>query len=496
MHLDETSSIPFYQQIFDDFRAGIESGAYPAHSKLPSIRGLASDLGCSRNTIEAAYRLLVQEGFAKSRPGSGYTVQDASFLQATPPSSHAQTGGLLQEHLDSREAAAAAAAAKADASAGSAQGAGAARAADAPARFDFTYGNLQKGTFPAASWRTITDDILLSVERERADVYADPLGEHELRTEISWRLCALRGIKCTPEQIVVQGGTQSSVQNLLTLFDGTTDVVAMDDPGYDGVRAVIERNHFTVAPCRVMETPDAFMADVDASGARLIYVTPSSQFPTCKHMPLDTRERLIDWAAEHNAYILEDDYCRDFRYKDRPVPPLQSIDTRRRVIYMGTFSKSLSPALRMNYLVLPPELLERWREVFSGAYSAVPWLSQAVLARFLSSGLWDRHLRRLQARNRRKYELLIDALREHMGNKVEVMENGTGLHLLVNVPDGRTQPELIAAARKAGVQIYGTEQYWIRKENALPGCVLVGFSAIEEDDIEPGVRALAHAWFG
>lgn len=477
MNLDETSSTPFYLQIYDHYRAGIEKGRYPAGSKLPSIRGLASDLGCSRNTVEAAYQQLVQEGFAASRPGSGYVIQDASFLHATHPRVGSHARSHASPHTSVR-----------------------AKAHVAPTttavRFDFTYGNLQPGTFPAASWRSVTDDVLLSIEGKAADSYTDPLGESQLREEIAWRVSANRSIECTPDQVIIQSGTQSSVQNLLCLFDSATDAVAMENPGYDGVRRVFERNRFSVAPCRVGDAGRHFLADIDASGAKLVYVTPSSQFPTCEVMPLEIRRALIAWACEHDAYILEDDYCRSFRYRDKPILPLRSIDTSGRVVYLGTFSKSLSPALRLSYLILPPALLKRWTDAFSDAYSEVPWLSQVVLGRFMASGMWDRHLRRLQARNRRKYELVIDALHTHMGEHVDIMENGTGLHLLVRVLDGRGEGELIEAARAAGVRVYGTSRYWMREDDAPRGCVLVGFSAIAEEDIAPGIEALAEAWFG
>lgn len=471
MHLDESSPVPLYQQIYEHFRAGIESGVYPADDKLPSIRGLAEEAGCSRNTVEAAYQLLVQEDFISSRPGSGYRVKETGLFE---PSLGAAKGTGAQK--DARRASSA--------------------SAHVPrTRFDFTYGNLQPGTFPAASWRSITDDILLSVERAPLDTYTNPFGEPSLRHEIARRLNAQRSINCTPDQVIVQSGTQSSMQNLLALFNPRSDVVAMEEPGYDGARSVFVRSGFTVAPCGVLDGSGAFLADVAQSDARLVYVTPSSQFPTCMVMPLETRQRLITWAADTQAYILEDDYCRDFRYRERPPLPLRAIDQRERVIYMGTFSKSLSPALRINYLVLPPDLLSRWHELFGGSYSSVPWLSQETVARFMSSGAWDRHLRRLQAKNRRKYETLIEALHEHMGTRVEVMENGTGLHLLVNVVDGRSQDELVALARAADVRVYDTNRYWMAREHPLGSCVLVGFSAIEEADIEPGIAELARAWF-
>lgn len=465
MHLDDRLDTPLYQQLFDQLRHRIEEGGQPEGSRLPPIRSMAADLGCARNTVENAYALLAQEGYVKSRPGSGYIVQNVAFLQVDADRSQAPGEKLLG-------------------------------ADENRVRYDFTYGNLEPGTFPAAAWRAITDDILLSVERTGCDAYNDPFGEEALRSAIAWRLATQRGIDCTPSQIIIQGGTQTSMQNLLALFDGARDVVAMEDPGYDGVRTVVERARFALAPCRVGAGADAFRADLEASGARLAYLTPSSQFPTCSVMPTDTREAVLKWAERHDAYLLEDDYCRDFRYRERSLPPLASMDRRGRVIYMGTFSKSLSPALRINYLVLPEPLRDRWREAFASSYSPVPWLNQQVLARFMTDGSWDRHLRRVQAKNRRKYETLTRVLRATMGNDVEMLENGTGLHLLVRVRDGRPQDELVRRAAEADVAVYPTKKYWTDPARHVSSTVLVGFSSIAEDDIEPGIRALAAAWFG
>lgn len=465
MHLDDRLDTPLYQQLFDQLRHRIEEGGQPEGSRLPPIRSMAADLGCARNTVENAYALLAQEGYVKSRPGSGYIVQNVAFLQVDADRSQAPGEKLLG-------------------------------ADENRVRYDFTYGNLEPGTFPAAAWRAITDDILLSVERTGCDAYNDPFGEEALRSAIAWRLATQRGIDCTPSQIIIQGGTQTSMQNLLALFDGARDVVAMEDPGYDGVRTVVERARFALAPCRVGAGADVFRADLEASGARLAYLTPSSQFPTCSVMPTDTREAVLKWAERHDAYLLEDDYCRDFRYRERSLPPLASMDRRGRVIYMGTFSKSLSPALRITYLVLPEPLRDRWREAFASSYSPVPWLNQQVLARFMTDGSWDRHLRRVQAKNRRKYETLTRVLRATMGNDVEMLENGTGLHLLVRVRDGRPQDELVRQAAEADVAVYPTKKYWTDPARHVSSTVLVGFSSIAEDDIEPGIRALAAAWFG
>jgi GntR family transcriptional regulator/MocR family aminotransferase len=270
----------------------------------------------------------------------------------------------------------------------------------------------------------------------------------------------------------------------------------MEEPGYDGARTVFKNARFRVFPIPVCEGSDVFINTLYDSHARLAYVTPSNQFPTGKVLQMSARQRLLRWASAEDAYIIEDDYCREFRYTTRPLPSLQSLDRDDRVIYMGTFSKALSPALRMSYLVLPPDLLFQWNKLFDNHYPEVPWLSQAILQSYMEKGYWSKHLRKAQARNKRKYQALVGALRKYLGERVNVTENGSGLHLLVGTLDGRSQDELIEKARQAGVKVYATSRYWMGVEHPLQSLVLIGFSAIPEAKIEPGIKRLASAWFG
>lgn len=536
MILDPDSKKKLYQQVFDQVHGSIETGSYKAGMKLPPIRSLAAELGCSRNTVETAYRMLVQEGFIISKPGSGYIVQDVDLLHADPEFC-SQAGDALVTGAIGSNRRANGEDDDADADATTDAGVDAYRndrmhygnhthcdnheRCDIPCalnehndirsgknaiRYDFTYGNLQHGTFPATAWKVITNEILSSPERFLADVYSDPLGEMELRGEIARQLNASRRIPCFPEQIIIQSGTEASVSNLLALFNHDRDSIAIEDPGYDAIREAFIRSGFAVTPIPVEKGTQAFLSAIENSDAKLAYVTPSSQFPTCQIMSLEVRKRLIEWAQRKDAYILEDDYCREFRYREKPAPPLASMTTGLnsenvatvaggRVIYMGTFSKSLSPALRLNYLVLPPQLLKRWKKTFQCSYPTVPWLSQAVLARFMRSGQWDRHVRRMQATNRRKYEAVCRAIRMHMGQRVTMRESGTGLHLLIDVQDNRSQDELIDLAAQSGVRVYGTSEYYTNAQPNTHGCILIGFSAIQEEDIESGIKTLSTAWF-
>ncbi|WP_165247226.1 MocR-like pyridoxine biosynthesis transcription factor PdxR [Adlercreutzia sp. ZJ141] len=471
IHLNQRSSTPLYEQIYTQLSRDILLGVYPPASKLPSIRELAEELRCSRNTVDAAYRLLAQEGFTASKPGSGFIVEDMSgeTAIATRAATWREEQQASEPTLPSIDL--------------------------APARYDFTYGNLEPGTFPAAAWRSILNDILLEPDLAQASSYDDDKGEWALRCEIARRAQASRDIHCSAENIIVQGGTQPTLQRLCLLFDTATDAVAMEEPGYDGARSVFEGNGFPIRLIPVTQGADAMMAALHASDAKLLYVTPANQFPTGGTMSPEVREGILTWAKDTDAYIIEDDYCHEFCYRGERQPALFAQDNADRVIYLGTFSKALSPALRISYMILPKVLRRQWDEKFSNAYPAVSWLMQEALARYLASGQWDRHLRRLQARSRRKHTVLMDTIKRTMEGKVRVLEHGCGLHVLLEVLDGRSQGELIALAREEGVRVYGTDRYWTTDGHTLGSCVLVGFSAIPEQDIEPGIEALARAWF-
>ncbi|MDR3037336.1 MAG: PLP-dependent aminotransferase family protein [Coriobacteriales bacterium] len=504
IELSHNAQKPLYQQIYEQFREQIMDGTYAVGTKLPPIRRLASDLKISRNTVESAYTQLTQEGYVVSRTGSGFVVEALDLLTEGMQARQVEASGAFIKRLrqtslwDERSTPAIGGAA-------SAGGAGALTGTPAgvtvptsalPLTYDFTYGSLQKGSFPAHIWRRLTNDILLGSDVWKASTYTDSLGEPRLREQIAHMLHINSGVHCHPSQVVVQAGTQASLYNLLTLFDPLHDIIAMEEPGYDGARSVFENARFRLFPVAVHKGSEAFIDGLYSSHARLAYVTPSNQFPTGRVLQLSARQKLLRWASRENAYIIEDDYCREFRYNTRPLPSLQSLDRDGRVIYMGTFSKALSPALRINYLVLPADLLFEWHKLFENHYPEVPWLSQAVLESYLEKGYWDKHLRKTQALNKRKYQLLSGALLEHMGDRVDIMENGSGLHLLVGVLDGRHQQELIETAALAGVKVYGTSRYWMSEHHPLENYVLVGFSAIAEDLIEPGIERLARAWFG
>ncbi len=486
--LDSTSKEPLYLQIYDAIRSDVIKGSLKAGDKLIALRKLASELHVSRNTVENAYAQLVAEGYIESRTGSGYVVCDVDFSPLSAANNAPNRFGSPEGAPHTP--------AVGHASPALPEGAG----TPAP-KFDFTYGNRPHGSFPSAVWRKLTSEALLSADSQ-AYAYGEALGEMELRREIARRIHVTRGVNCKPEQVVIQPGTQAALGNLLDLFDAKRDGVALENPGYDGAAAVFRNRGFRISPLPLSVEANeanqkAYIDALHASKAKLLFCTPSNQFPIGLTMPLSMRVRLIEWAAAHDGYIFEDDYCREFRYGQRPIPSLQSLDTRNRVIYMGTFSKVLSPALRMSYAILPPQLLDRWREKFARHYCPVPWLSQKVLYLFMKEGHWDRYTRATMTAYHKRHDLLVECLRREMGDDIDIFGGGAGLHLLVATRDGRSEAELLAAAEEHGVRVYPTTGYWLPRHETDPcgRCVLVGFSSIEPELIPEGIRRLAQAWF-
>lgn len=493
--LNHDSDEPLYYQIYNAIRADIATKALAPGQKLPSIRRLAEDLRVSRNTVEAAYQQLHAEGYVKSRSGSGFIVEDLDFSLLIEASKHGGPEDGTAHGLSPDENP------RPDDETPCAPFVSEPFNEEPHFTYDFTYGDRPRGSFPDVIWKNLTGEALFDVS-SKAYRYSNGAGEPELRQEIASRLKVSRGVHCLPEQVVLQPGTQAALSNLLTLFDPATDLVAVEEPGYDGANQVFANRGFRMTSIPVRrgktqaEREHHACEALEASGAKLAFCTPSNQFPTGETMSLAMRIRLIEWAAREDAYILEDDYCREFRYESRPIPSLQSLDTLDRVVYMGTFSKVLSPALRMSYLVLPPKLLRRWRERFDSYYCPVPWLSQRVVYLFVANGHWDRYTRKTMAEYRARHDVLMKSIKEEMGDRVDVCGGSAGLHILLSTRDGRTQEELIEAAAREDVRVYETRKYWREAPYGLENHVLVGFSSIEKHLIPEGIRRLRKAWFG
>ncbi len=473
LHLDAAAAAPLYQQIYEQLKQDILSGALPQGLRLPSIRTLARELRAGKNTVENAYAQLVLEGYVSVLPRSGYRVN------------------VIQRDLHAAERPAA-------------QGGGNAGHGRAPAirrspDYDFHYGNLDAATFPYAVWRKLLFAVMEEARTGRIasdgmHVYGDAHGDRHLRAELAAYLYRSRGVRCTEDQVVMCSGLQPSIMAVTRLLHHEHGQVALEDPAYNGARRAYECFGFRTIPIPVTEDGIDVTA-LRASSARVVHIAPSHQFPTGAVTPICRRMEILNWATERGAWIVEDDYDSELRYDGRPIPSLQSIDRHGRVIYTGTFSKTLSPGMRMSYMVLPEQLAERFRSVFAGFQCTVPWLEQAVLARFMAEGHWERHLRRICLAKKRKHDVFVGTASRLMGDGLHIHGHNAGLHLLLEVPGGPGEAALVERAAAHGVRLYPASPFWADARRYPGNCLFIGYGMLSEADIAAALERLRQAWF-
>lgn len=462
--LDKRSDIPLYLQLYGYIKHEIETGALRENTRLPSIRRLSAYLKLSKNTVETAYQQLIAEGYAESRQRSGLYVvapewpAGAEVISPRPP-----------EQTVSRMSI----------------------SSGVPIRFDFRYGDIALSHFPVRQWSRCLAKAV-AVEPQEALLYGHPEGNGELRTEIAAYLRQSRGVICSPDQLFICSGTQNSVSMLCQLLPLSGQRIAMEEPGYRGVRTVFLNHGCDLVPIPL--DPDGLQTEsLRTAAAKAVYVTPSHQYPMGMVLPIHKRNKLLQWAHEQDALIIEDDYDSEFRYVGQPIPALKALDGEGRVIYMGTFSKSFLPSARLSYLVLPEPLTGTYRRgIANYSPSASPLLQQAMLL-FMREGHFERHVRRMRRLYQTRHRALLAAIHKHLGDTVEIIGQKAGLHLLLNVKN-RESSDLIAQAARYGVKVYSPLDHWHDPRRGPSSCIILGFGGLDEAEIEAGIAKLAEAW--
>lgn len=464
--LNNQSKEPLYVQLYQNIKKEIIKGKIAANTRLPSIRVLAGDLRISRNTVELAYQQLIAEGYVESKPRSGLFVI-ALQLDRLPLQQQPRKEKILQWHEHK----------------------------SGQVKFDFRYGDVDAAHFPLATWRKLSHQCLLP-ELTTLFSYGEPQGEQALCHELSSYLYSSRGVNSSAEQIILGAGVQYLAGLLCGLLRSVTDTaIAMEDPGYDGLRTVFHHHGFKVHPIP-LEQDGLNIDKLYESPARAVYITPSHQFPFGTVMSLAKRMQLLQWAEEKNGIIIEDDYDSEFRYVGKPIPSLQSLDTNHRTIYLSTFSKCLLPSLRIAYLVLPPSLLKLHQEhnyrVFDQTVSRH---HQQTLELFMRKGHWEAHIRRMRKIYHKKQDALIGTIRQLMGTHTTIIGQDAGLHILLRVHNGMNEQQLIHAAEKEGARVYAVSPFWANPFEAEASMVQIGFGGLSIEHIIEGVHALHRAWF-
>lgn len=467
------------RRIYELLRAQIADGTLPPGARAPSTRALAADLGVSRTTVTAAYEQLAAEGFLLTAAGraarvAGPLAPPAASRAPAPRPRRAprlsgygrRVAGMALPALLSTDS----------------------------LSTDFLYGAVASRDFPALVWRRAYQAELL--RRQPRLYYAPPEGDPALRRALQGYLRRARGLACDAEQILVVHGSQQAIDLCARLLLDPGEGFAFEDPGYLMARRCFEATGARALPIPVDEH-GLVTARLPRQGrVRLAYVTPSHQFPLGGVLPIGRRVELLQWARAQRAWVIEDDYDGEFRYGQRPIDALQSIDTEGRVIYVGTFSKALSPQLRLGYLVLPHELVPVFRQAKRLADRHAPLLEQRVLASLIDTGAYERHVRRVRRENERRRSALLEAIARYLPAEARATGTAAGLHLVLWLPFLRPQdePALVAAARAAGVGIYPLSALYAGAASrgpTRPAGLMLGYASLTLDQIDQGVRTLA-----
>jgi len=470
---------PLHRQVYASLRDAILAGDLRTGARLPSTRELAAEMGLSRTTVQLAFEQLLAEGYVEGRVGSGTYVAPG-----------------LEEARDSRPPADAT-----DASRLSSSGRRilevarpllSNRASGRPRpRWDFRHGLPSLADFPRRSWRRHLLRRARDFSLDACD-YGAAQGSAELRDAIAGYLTRSRGVKCTAEEIVIVTGSQQGLDLTARLLVDEGDAVLMEEPGYEGARSA-----FTFAGARLLPVPvdeEGMRLDAEqmnARGVRLAYATPSHQYPLGWVMSLPRRLALLQWAERAGTYVVEDDYDGEYRLGGRPLAPLRALDRGGRVLYLGTFSKVMFPALRLGYLVVPPALVQPFARAKSLADGGTPMLEQQALADFIRSGSFERHLRRARARIRERRAVLIESVAKHLGDRVEVVGADAGAHVLLRLRGWSTARghELARRAAGEGVGVYPATPYYLKPPRQAE--LVLGYGSLNHAQIRLGIKRLA-----
>ncbi len=443
--IDPASATPLYRQLYDAIRNAILVGRFAPGARLPATRALAVELGLSRNTVAQAFDQLFAEGYLEGRVGSGTYVSRAlpDELLRAPPVEEPQPGRAMPVEDGTRTLS------KRGRETWGLQ-------MYAPNDLlrgirPFVTGVPALGAFPMETWTKVAARCWRSLPV--ADLsYGDPAGYAPLRKAIADRLRDARAVRCAPEQVIIVGGTQQAIDIIAHVLINPGDTVCIEDPCYLGASAGLAKAGARLAPIAV-DAEGLRVADARALATqpRLVFVAPSYQYPTGATMSLARRLALLDWARRSGVWVIEDDYDCEFRYSGRPLASLQSLDTDRRVIYVGTFSKSLLPALRLGFVVAPPDLVDAFVAARAVTDRHLNTLEQAVLADFIREGHFDQHLRRMRTLYAERQEALIEAATHLWAGMIDLQPGHAGLHVVGRLEPGIDGKRIARQAADAGV---------------------------------------------
>ena len=462
--LDTKSLTPLYQQIEEYLKQEIQEGRLVAGMRLPSSRALSANLLVSRSTIETAYDQLVAEGYIEPVAYKGYYVceiegiyfQKAEYTkQNNPEKTEIKQRRKLQKY-----------------------------------RYDFALNGIAPESFPTHTWKQLAKQVL-SDSTEEIFAQGNPYGEDSFREAIAEYLYHARGVKCEKSQILVGAGNDYLLMVLATLFE-CNKKVAMENPTY--LSAWYDLKHTGCSVCTVKSDEMGIcIEELEKTGADVVYVMPSHQFPMGTVMPLKRRMELLRWADENQTYIIEDDYDSEFRYKGKPIPALQGFDKNERVIYIGTFSKSIAPSIRISYMALPKKLMRYYQSSYPFAVT-ISKVDQKIVELFLRNGHYERHLNRMRRLYKSKHDWILRWVKEEMSEICSCFGEHAGIHLLLRFHNGISEDEAVERAKSAGIRVYGLSEFFVQEKKETEAVVLIGYATLTEEEIKEALQILSRIW--
>lgn len=523
--LDRGSAQPVYRQLHKLLQQAILSRELPAGARVPSSRLLAAELGIARNTVTQVYEQLVLEGYVTSATGRGTFVADtspdeivgAAETGSMPARANADLrgtvlpGGMVATNSQIVHGAQALVTAAAGATGAgvletavhpqrpaartlSARGARLIGSAGVSKRQGgaFMPGVPDVSRFPARVWTRLHNKYWRSLRPDLL-TYAPGGGLALLRHVLADYLRTSRSVRCSPEQIIITTGIHQSIDLAVRLLSDPGDTIWTEDPCYWGVRSVLHVSGLNTRPIAVdSEGLNPSAGDFAAPPPRLMLVTPSHQYPLGMVMSLARRRMLLEYARQHQCWIIEDDYDSEFRYGSRPLASLQGLDTAGQVIYVGSFGKTLFPGLRVGYLVAPEALAESFATASAELYREGQLLQQAVLAEFIAEGHFTSHIRKMRALYGQRRQVLLDAVSRRYGDALPAMGGDAGLHVVMQLPEGSDDRAVAEAALARNIVVRPLSGYYSSRERANPG-LLIGYACVPDEEIGPAFDTLAGA---
>lgn len=449
---------PLYKQLCEAIREDVKSGDLNINEKLPSKRALAQNLGVSVITVENAYNQLIEEGYVYAEPKRGYFVADIADIKKF------KTSPIPKEPQIKLEP-------------------------DAPLYdFDLSSNGADADAFPFSVWAKIVRETLSYRKRDLLQV-SPSAGVTELRDAIAEHLASFRGMAVDPENIVIGAGTEY-LYGLLTKLLGEDKVYAIENPGYKKLSRIYENNRVEVRPID-LDDDGIDVGQLARSGADVAHVTPTRHFPTGIAMPVSRRYALLAWANEREGrYVVEDDYDGEFRLNGKPTPTLQSVDACDKVIYMNTFSKSLTSTIRISYMALPAKLARLFQEKLGFYSCTVSTFEQYVLAAFISRGYFEKHINRMRLRYKRKRVKVLDTIAKIFPQELAEVENDSGLKLILKLSTRLADAEIKTEMRRRRIKLEAVADFRMSGETKEQGRFIIDYANADESKLEAALRVL------